>query len=551
MGDTISALLASTKALYSKQREGQQLVKRWEKTGLLEGLNKQDKSNLAFLLENQAKRIIVEASQTGTGGTFTPGTGEQWAGVALPMVRKIFQQLASKDWLSVQPMSLPSGLVFYLDIQYGSNKDPFSQGGSLYGTRYQEGDSGFGNLAQGGLYGPGRFGYSINTFSASVLIDTANIFPASYADVGFNSAFSQSVVAGQIFGIPVPTSSLFMSNPNAVRSFLIESGSAITAATNLQAFHRFSGTNYIFFVTASAASFAPTGSGVPYTVYYSKRTDFNARGDFEDTTASGTQNAVNASGSSIAIPELNIQFSSETISAKERKLKSVWTPEFAQDINAYQNVDAEVVLTDITTEYISLEIDLEILDMLYANAPIKEYWSAVVGNQIDPTQTHFVSNTAGVFYTQMSWFQTLGIKMSKISNLIHQRTLRGGANFAVVSPVVATILESIPGFAPDTDAGADAQDYAFGVQKMGMLNSRWKIYKVPYITDNVILMGYKGNNFLDSGAVYAPYIPLIVTPIVYDFNTFTPRKGVMTRYALKMIRPEFYGKIYVEGLQVV
>ena len=150
----------------------------------------------------------------------------------------------------------------------------------------------------------------------------------------------------------------------------------------------------------------------------------------------------------------------------------------------------------------------------------------------------------------MSWFQTLGIKLQKVSNLIHQKTLRGGANFMVISPSVATILESIPGFAAD-NADAETMKYAFCVQKIGSINGRYKVYKNPYMKWNTILLGYKGTQFLETGAVYAPYVPLIMTPLIYDPTTFTPRKGVMTRYAKKMLRPDYYGKIEVADLQVV
>jgi hypothetical protein len=191
------------------------------------------------------------------------------------------------------------------------------------------------------------------------------------------------------------------------------------------------------------------------------------------------------------------------------------------------------------------------MDMLIQNAPTVEYWSAKVGNQINANNTGFVPNTNGVFYTQMSWFQTLGIKLQKISNIIHQRTLRGGANFMVVSPTIATILESIPGFAADTDGAADNMKYAFGVQKIGALNSRYKVYKNPYMLENVILMGFRGTQFLECGAVYSPYVPLIMTPLVYDPNTFTPRKGIMTRYAMTMVRPEYYGIVVVADTNVI
>ena len=247
---------------------------------------------------------------------------------------------------------------------------------------------------------------------------------------------------------------------------------------------------------------------------------------------------------------------SETISAKTRKLKAQWTPEFAQDLNAYHALDAEAELTGLLSEHVSLEIDLEVMDMLIQNAATTEYWSAKVGVSIDGTNpvtnaSYSTGNTGGLYYTQMTWFQTLGIKLQKVSNLIHQRTLRGGANFMVVSPTVATILESIPGFAADTDGAADTMKYAFGVQKIGALNSRYKVYKNPYMKENVILMGYRGTQFLECGAVYAPYVPLIMTPLVYDPNTFTPRKGIMTRYALKMVRPEFYGRVIVANTEVI
>jgi hypothetical protein len=233
-------------------------------------------------------------------------------------------------------------------------------------------------------------------------------------------------------------------------------------------------------------------------------------------------------------------------------LKAQWTPEFAQDLNAYHSLDAEAELTGLLSEHISLEIDLEILDMLIQNAPTVEYWSAKVGNQINAdTSTGFTSNTAGVYYTQMSWFQTLGIKLQKVSNIIHQRTLRGGANFLVCSPTIATILESIPGFAADTDGASETMKYAFGVQKIGQLNSRYKVYKNPYMTENVILLGFRGNQFLECGAVYSPYVPLIMTPLVYDPSTFTPRKGIMTRYAMTMVRPEYYGLVLVADTNVI
>ena len=551
MSNLVQSLLESANPYQDQMGVSQRLAKKWAKSGLLEGLKDYDRNNMAVILENQAKQLVIESSQTGggagaAGANFTPGVGEQWAGVALPLVRKIFGQIASKEFVSVQPMNLPAGLVFFLDFQYGNNKDPFtttSGQNSLYGNQSVVGDSGFGNSNAGGLYGSGRFGYSINQFSGS---GTGTAAAATTASVNFDANWT-GLVAG-LKTVTIPTSSVPNFDPNGVRAFIISSGSTVTNAMNVQQFTKLVGGDIVFVVSSSAAA---TGT---YVVEYNKKTDFNVRGDFEDSFgAAGGNYAVpnNASTSSISIPEINVQMRSETISAKTRKLKAQWTPEFAQDLNAYHSLDAEAELTGMLSEYISLEIDLEILDMLIQNAPTVEYWSAQIGNQINATATGFTSNVAGAYYNQMSWFQTIGIKLQKLSNIIHQRTLRGGANFMVVSPSVATILESIPGFAADTDGAADTLKYAFGVQKIGALNSRYKVYKNPYMNESTILLGFRGNQFLECGAVYAPYVPLIMTPLIYDPQTFTPRKGIMTRYAKKMIRPEYYAKLFVADLNVV
>jgi len=548
MANLVQSLLneSAQNAQQAQFTVAQKLSKKWAKSGLLEGLEGNDQANMAMILENQAKQLVVESSNTGggvsNGATFTPGTGEQWAGVALPLVRKIFGQIAAKEFVSVQPMNLPAGLVFYLDFQYGNTKTPFTAGNSLYGTQ----TANFGNAAAGALYGSGRFGYSTNQFSASS--GAATVASASSAEIDFNSDYTASLAANEIKKVTFATSSLANLDVNGIRAFIITSGS-VTAAQNLQQFTTITGGNINFFVSGSSTQVSQSSA---FVVDYNKATDFATRGDFEDRTATQGFSVPNAaSATSIVIPEINVQMKSQTISAKTKKLKAQWTPEFAQDLNAYHSLDAEAELTGLLSEYISLEIDLEILDMLIQNAPTVEYWSAKVGDQINAAKTAFTSNTTGLYYNQMTWFQTIGIKLQKVSNIIHQRTLRGGANFMVVSPAVATILESIPGFAADTDGAADTMKYAFGVQKVGALNSRYKVYKNPYMTENVILLGFRGTQFLEAGAVYSPYVPLIMTPLVYDPNTFTPRKGIMTRYAMTMIRPEFYGLVVVSDLQVV
>ena len=541
MSNMINSLLESANPYQSVQKDAARLASKWGKSGLLEGLGETDKSNMAIMLESQAKQLVVENNTTGTGASFSAGSGEQYAAVALPLVRKIFGQIAAKEFVSVQPMSLPAGLVFFLDFKYGNNKAPFADQDSLYGSQ----SANFGNEAKGGLYGAGRFGYSINQFTANVTgLTTGSVVKAtSFADVNYTSELSASLQAGEIAKVIVPASNFTTYDVNGVRAFAATSGSVFTSANALTAFTKVVGANIEFFFTASAASTVAVGTSV-VDIAWNKQTADNARGDYEATSTAAVD-------TSISIPEIDVKMRSEAIVAKTRKLKAQWTPEFSQDLNAFHSLDAEAELTGILSEYISLEIDLEILDMLIQNVPTNqvEVWSAKVGDSF--VNGARVSNTAGVYYTQMSWFQTLGIKLQKISNLIHQRTLRGGANFMVISPTVATILESIPGFSSDSDGDVTKSTYAFGVQKIGSLNSRYKVYKNPYMTENTILMGFRGNQFLESGAVYAPYVPLIMTPLVYDPETFTPRKGIITRYAKKMVRPEFYGKVLVADTNIV
>lgn len=515
------------------------LKAKWEKTGLLEGAGSEtSKHGMAVMLENQAKQLLDEATRTGTSAG-----SEEWAGVALPLVRRVFGSIASKEFVSVQPMNLPSGLIFYMDFKYGTDTDTGrpAQNSSMFGnggTFGKDSLSPAGNklgstqAAEGGLYGAGRFGYTIND---STVAKAAAVATASLSDINFNlvdSAFSAAFAADKVktLTVALPDDADF----NGARAFdLAQSGSGFTLYPE---FTKVDGTDVVFVAKVAAANtiYGTVGSTL---AYHKQPTDIS-RGDFEDR------------GSDLPIPEIELELKSEPIVAKTRKLKAIWTPELAQDLNAYHSVDAEAELTQMLSEYISLEIDLEILEMLQQNAFSTEYWSAKVG--YDWNGASFAADETAVAagaYTKNTWYQTLGIKLQKISNKIHQLTMRGGANFIVVSPNVATILESMNGFS--ANPGKDALQFAAGVTNIGSISNRYDVYKNPYMTENVILLGFKGSNFFETGAVYAPYVPLIMTPLVYDPTNFTPRRGVMTRYAKKIVRPEFYGKIIVDGLETL
>ena len=529
------------------------VVSKWVKTGLLEGLSSDfEKSGMATLLENQAKQLVSEASATGLSAN-----SEEWAGVALPLVRRIFSEIAAKEFVSVQPMNLPSGLVFYLDFKYGTGQPGFTTGSG----KDSQTDSVFGvtetaGQATGGLYGAGRFGYTINdtsvTFSASgsftpgtVSASIAAVVPGLAGDLDefdYDTSFTSlaGVTGSTAFSkVTIALAALTNADLEGVRAFTIE-GTNISAVFP-QFTKNINDTTLSFIVSGSIEATSAASSLV---VKYQKQPTDITRGDFEQTAAGF---AVNPE-TDLGIPELNVELRSIPIVAKTRKLKAQWTPEFAQDLNAYHSIDAEAELTSMLSEYISQEIDLEILDMLQQNALTEGHWSARIGFQWNGS--NFVdAATNGQAYTQGTWFSTFGTVLQRVSNQIHTKTMRGGANFMVVSPDVATVLESIPGFV--SNGTGEAMQFAMGVSQVGSFANRYTVYKNPYMQSNVVLMGFKGSQFLETGAVYAPYIPLIMTPLVYDPKNFQPRKGVMTRYAKEMIRGEFYGKVFVHGLETL
>ena len=534
---------ANPQSIMLEQTRG--LKGKWEKTGLLEGVGSEtQKHGMAVMLENQAKQLLDEATRTGTSSG-----SEEWAGVALPLVRRIFGSIAAKEFVSVQPMNLPSGLIFYMDFKYGTANDANrpASGSSLFGNGGAFGkdslDSnatklGSTQAAEGGLYGAGRFGYTINDTTAAV---TATVTSGSAADFIGNETLSASFAATPDGWRKVKVGLPAGADYNAVRAFKVSGSAAVTHFPELTTLDTAGSAS--FYVSSSAVLVASSLTAQTL-VYHAQPTDIS-RGDFEDRGA--------GNGSpDLAIPEIELELKSEPIVAKTRKLKAIWTPELAQDLNAYHSVDAEAELTQMLSEYISLEIDLEILEMLQQNAFTTDYWSARVGYDYNSATGNFAvdSNAAAASaYTKSTWYQTLGIKLQKVSNKIHQLTMRGGANFIVVSPNVATILESMNGFS--ANPGKDALTFAAGVTNIGSISNRYDVYKNPYMTENVILLGFKGSNFFETGAVYAPYVPLIMTPLVYDPTNFTPRRGVMTRYAKKLVRPEFYGKVVIDGLETL
>lgn len=532
-------------------KESAGLINKWEPTHLLEGLESDyEKRNMALMLDNQAKRLVYESSRLGTSAN-----SEEWNGIALPLVRRVFGNTVAKEFVSVQPMNMPSGLVFFLDFKYGTAQPGFengsgkdSQDDSVWGVTREEGE------ATGGLYGDGRHGYTINDVSSSALSVGTAINATTFVSGALSAAtqynhdteWSQSVAAlgntfgaltDSIFTITVSTGSMASPDLTGVSAFKI-AGTGISAYYPQFTTLNSTKTQITFLVSGSAAALSTDA-----VLTYHKQPSSDNRGDFE---FSKTQE------SPLDIPELNMEFRSEEIVAKTRKLKTSWTPEFQQDVNAYHSIDAEAELTTVMGDYISREVDLELLEMLRGASVNNAAWSAKLGKFYNGNSFENFSSVQGetAAYTRTQWFQELMITINGISNQIYQKTQLGSANWLVTSPKIATIFQSMPGF--NSDATKDlTKTFSAGTKKVGNFRGEFDVYVIPYYQNNEILMGYKGNSFLHTGAVYAPYIPLISTPIIWDPNNYVPSKALMTRYAKHVYRPEFYGKVKVDGLETV
>lgn len=561
-----------------QRKEAVRLVTKWEKTGLLEGLNKSRKATMARLLENQAAQMLTEASTTSDIVGFQ--------NVAFPIVRRVFAGLIANELVSVQPMSLPAGLLFYLDYRFDNKKagnqldraTDFAAGGSLFGAQT---DPGTENLGYGGFYNLGnsfsqREKITAATFNftqasataADVWFDPDIVAPGTNATaslVGYNvvtvanvfntfPALAQAEMANALVDnnqlkqwVPVSASSLSSpQTPTVGVGGLTGSDGVPVRQSDWTVYRRFTvrSGNDLKFVVATTAGYASSSVKLSYLV----GSAFTA-----GTTGSLVLDPYE-SDMAIAptppIPELDFTIKSTSVVAQPRKLKAKWTPELAQDLAAYQNLDAEVELTQVLSEHIALEIDREILgDLLYNATGANFYWSRRPGYFVRKDTGDAV--TGSFTGTIREWYEGLIETIIDVANNIHRKTLRGAANFLVTSPDVATILEASVLYKPNLSMDPKETMFTVGTEKVGSLNNRFTVYKDPYFPRNKILVGYKGGSFLETGYVYAPYVPLIVTPTIYAPEDFTPRKGVMTRYAKKLVRSDFYGTVTVLDLNVI
>ena len=539
-------------------QEGAALLGKWEKTGLLEGLdNDRTRNSMARLLENQAKELLRESSSMAGGDV------EGFAAVAFPIVRRVFGGLIANDLVSVQPMSLPSGLIFFLDFtvsdETGSRLGMLS-GDSLYGGG-RVGAEITGGVSLSGLNAENSFyalnnGYSSPTSSLSV--NVANVLSGTYgagdAELDRLVRYDPDFVSGTT---TVAIGSLAVSDLtqlNLDNLVAISASKAVANAQQIRRLSQFSGTadTNILVVFASL-----DGTVTPVTLSSSfmlTAQDYVIPIDDDFVTSNALGSVIGdpqwGLEAQTAIPEIDIKVDSVSITAITKKLKAKWTPELGQDLNAYHNLDAEVELTSILSEQIALEIDREILEDLVKGATAgRYYWSRAAGrfvNRLTGQEIGAGTATPDFTGTVSEWYETLVETINDVSAQIHRKTLRGGANFLVCGPEVANVLEFTAGFRANITADADMG--TVGAVKVGALSKKWDVYVDPYFPRNVILVGRKGGSFLESGYVYAPYVPLQVTPTIFGTEDFVPRKGVMTRYGKKMVRPDMYGLVIVVDL---
>ena len=541
-------------------KEGAALLSKWEKTGLLEGLNdERTKHGMASLLENQAKELLREASSMQTGDV------EGFASVAFPIVRRVFGGLIANDLVSVQPMSLPSGLIFFLDFTYTNSRLDYASessvyGGGVVGSQITGGISLSDNEAEQSFYALNN-GYSSPT--ASLTITTT----ATISD-GLVGGLSSGVAAGleiskevrwdadlalddAVAFCDIDLTSTQMNVRDLVTITLFNASGDPLLNQVRRLTREISPKVYRVFVSLPKPALA---SDAVSQLQSATRVDFVIDDNFANVGAGSIGAVVGDEKWGLegeaGIPEIDIKVDSIAVTAKTKKLKAKWTPELAQDLNAYHNLDAEVELTSILSEHIALELDQEILEDLVKGATAGTlYWSRNPGEFVNRQTGVSITSTFGPpdFTGNVSeWYETLAETINDVSAQIHRKTLRGGANFIVCSPEVANLLEFTAGFrgavTHDDDRGQ------VGAVKVGSLSKKFDVYVDPYFPRNVVLCGRKGSSFLESGYVYAPYVPLQMTPTIFGTEDFVPRKGVMTRYAKKMVRPDMYGLVIVTNL---
>jgi hypothetical protein len=525
------------------------IVNNWKDSGLLEGLRGIKKSNIAQLLESQAQSMLNEVTLDSSAGRFDT--------VAFPIVRRVFSRLLANEIVSVQPLALPSGLLFYMDARVSFDGNDSTQQNPSYPV--------FPDNSGVGAYQKVSPQNQANGNPGPIFADTT-AYERFYNNRGFDLSFGTGETAvGTTAGALASTWTSGIKSMN----FALGAGFNVSKQQSSASLYLSAVTNIYYSAGSSNILVVAAGGRVPFFSQVQTWTqdqfanneldavvDLRVNGiygaDFNPLMLNNGTGTFGASYTINMVPayqvyndlearsemgEITIRFSSVTVNTVTRKLRAHWTPELAQDLEAYHSIDAEAELTALLSEHIAAEIDREIIIDLINGAPFRARWDY-----------KGLANNANFFGTQKDWNQTLITRVNELSAQIHKATLRGGANWIVCSAEAGAIFDDLEYFHVDGSAQPESEKYNLGVEKIGNLGSRYVVYKDPYLPAPIVLLGHKGNTFLEAGFIYAPYIPLQLTQTIYDPNDFTPRKGIMTRYAKKMVNNRFYGVIYIDNI---
>jgi hypothetical protein len=576
-------------------------INKWDKLGFLEGLKGHLKENVAQLYENQASHLINEATSDGSSGSFET--------VVFPIVRRVFSKLLANDIVSVQAMNLPIGKLFYFipkiqgysggtntqwsDVSSGDHYAPVGSPGNYPGNPnagYTSGTPYAKNLYdlfyegnEAALDPPGLFDYSKGRWSAI----TASTEIQVWSNGSLTSATTEYATATNVRKIIIKMCGFAdtgagkligpdgneMDTETFLSDLIIFTGSGLSASTTnpctistgpllFRVVTQQYGKGIVSYGNTTTTSWPSTGNGGSFKnvcdangcIYLEVDLSCPVCADCNATSLDGYTGSTITANTTTSfyaafrryeelefedkIGEVSFDLESVTVTVTERKLRAQWSPELAQDVAAFHNIDAEAELTALLSEQVAAEIDREILRDLRKGAAWNLRWDYNGWRRISATTS----------YTQKDWNQTLITAINQLSAQIHKSTLRGGANWIVVSSEVSAIFDDLEYFHV-SNASPEQDQYNMGIERVGTLAGRYQVYRDPYFPPNQVLIGHKGTSLLDTGYIYAPYVPLQLTPTMYNPFNFTPIKGIMTRYAKKMVNNRFYARITVDGVR--
>jgi hypothetical protein len=565
-------------------------INKWDSLGFLDGLKGHVKENIAQLYENEASHLLNESTDASSSGSFET--------VVFPIVRRVFSKLLANDIVSVQAMNMPIGKLFFFVPQTSARYDSASD---AYGDPHKNGPQFSAHTSMGSDGLPIVKGVDPSYSPTKYL--SKNLYDIYYNDGLFDSSKGEiSIIAGSGALVTLSADGTFAAAADFAALPTATDGSLRNAILQVSGFSainkgRLSGPdgnpmdtesflaslkvvmNGEALTDADGKVIVADGGVVPFRLVTQKYgrgiVDYNDVCDdagvifleldmTHPVDAAGTStydgyvgaDLVLASGFTSAdlsvswaeyatleleteMGEVSFKLDEVVVSVEERKLRATWSPELAQDVSAFHNIDAEAELTAMLSEQVAAEIDREILRDLRSAAAWQLRWDWNGWRK---------ASLAANAYTQKDWNQTLITKVNQISAQIHKSTLRGGANFIVVSSEISAVFDDLEYFHV-SDASPEQDQYNMGIEKIGSLSGRYQVYRDPYAPSWSLIMGHKGKSLLDTGYIYAPYVPMQLTPTMYNPFNFAPVKGIMTRYAKKVVNNRFYGAVRVDGLQ--